>query len=159
GFGGEQHVAEAAEHVRADDLAFVGAANLAHIALVRRDAEMVRPEPDEPLEKADLGAERGIDTRLGFREINLLREAGARIALWRGGGRGVSLHAGGGGAPGGRSALLRGASGLPRRPPRLLEGECDAGGGAAREQIRTADAAGARAIQFREQRAAGIRRN
>jgi hypothetical protein len=40
-----------------------------------------------------------------------------------------------------------------------LEGECDAGGGAARQQIRGADAAGARAIQFREQRAAGIRRN
>jgi len=34
-----------------------------------------------------------------------------------------------------------------------------AGGGAARQQIGIADAAGARAIQFREQRAAGIRRN
>ncbi len=161
GFGGQQHVAEAAEHVRADDLAFIGAANLAHVALVRRHAEMVRPEPDEPLEEADLGAERGLDARLGFREINLLRHPGTRIAHWhwRRRRRGLIVHLRQGSAAARRGGLLRGAFGLARRPLRLLEGECDAGGGAARQQIRIADAAGARAIQFREQRAAGIRRN
>src|SRR5262249_21163694 len=150
---------EAAEHVGANSLAFVGAANLAHVALVGRDAEMVRPEPDEPLDEADLGIERGSDARLGFGEINLLRHAGTGIAHRRRCRRrgGLILHLRR--RPGAARwiGLLRGAFGVPRRPLRLLVGECNAGGGAARQQIRVADAAGARAIQFREQRAARVR--
>jgi hypothetical protein len=49
----------------------IGAANLDHIALVGGNTKMVRPEPDQPLDKADLGAERGVETRCGF-ERNLL---------------------------------------------------------------------------------------
>src|SRR5580700_294 len=42
--------------------------------LVRRDAEMVRPEPDQPLDEADIGAKRGIEARLGFVLKELLRQ-------------------------------------------------------------------------------------
>jgi hypothetical protein len=48
---------------------------------------------------------------------------------------------------------------LPRRALHLLIGECRARGHAARQQIRIADAAGARAIQFGDQGAARIRGN
>ena len=61
-FDREQHVAEAAEHMRADRLALVAAGH--RLNLVGRDAEMVRPEPHQPLGKADLGADRGVDARL-----------------------------------------------------------------------------------------------
>src|SRR5262249_54033141 len=93
--------------------------------------------------------------RLGFREINLLRHPGTRIAhrrRWRRGGLILDLRR--------RSpaSLLRGALGLPRRPLRLLEGECDAGGGAARQQIRIADATGARPSKSGAPRRGGIRR-
>ncbi len=63
----------------ADRLALVGAADRAHMALVGRDAEMVRPEPDQPLDEADLGGERGIDARLGLVEIE--SAAGCRTGL------------------------------------------------------------------------------
>src|SRR5262249_15057373 len=55
-----------------------------------------------------------------------------------------------------RIGLLRGAFRAPLRLPRLLEGEGGARGVAAREQIRAANAAGARAIQFGNQRAARV---
>ena len=60
----QQHVGEAAEHVRADRLALVAAGH-AH-RRVGRDAEMVRPEPDQPLDESDLGRDRGIEPRLRF---------------------------------------------------------------------------------------------
>ena len=43
---------------------------------------MVRPEPDQPLGEADLGAERGIEARLGLVEEDLLRQrrVGGRAA-------------------------------------------------------------------------------
>ena len=158
GFDGQQHVAEAPEHVGADDFAFVGAANLAHIALVRRDAEMVRPEPDEPLDKPDLGAERGIDAGLGFGEINLLRHAGTRprCRCRRRGGLILRLRRA---SATRRISLLGGALRLPRRALRLLIGERGTRGCAARQQLRIVDATGARAIQFGQQRPARIRRN
>ena len=49
----EQHVAEAAEHMRADRLALERAGDRPHAGLVGRHAEMVRPEPDQPLDEAD----------------------------------------------------------------------------------------------------------
>ena len=80
----QQHVGEAAEHMRADRLALVGAGHAAD--LVRRDAEMVGPEPDQPLGEADLGAERGLDAGLGLVEIDLLprigRSASAAAFAW-----------------------------------------------------------------------------
>jgi hypothetical protein len=148
-------IAEAPEHVGADDFAFVSTANLAHIALVRRYAEMVRPEPDEPLDKADLGPQRGIDARLGFGEINLLRHAGTRIrpcCRWRRRG-GLILHLRRAGATRG---LLGGALRLPCCALRLLIRECGARGFAARQQLRIVDPPGARAIQFGQQRPARV---
>src|SRR5262249_61710922 len=56
-----------------------------------------------------------------------------------------------------RIAVLNGAFRLPLRAPRLLEGEYGTRGFPARQQIRTADAAGVCAVQFGEQRAARIR--
>ena len=121
---------------------------------------MVRPEPDEPLDKPDLGAERGIDPRLGFGKINLLRHAGTRTrprcrCRWRGG---LILHLRRASATR-RISLLGGALGLPRRALRLLIGERGTRGCAARQQLRIVDATGARAIQFGQQRSARIRRN
>ena len=66
--GGQQQVGEPAEHVGADRLAFIGAGHAAD--LVGRDAEMVGPEPDQPLDKSDLGAERGRDATARFFEID-----------------------------------------------------------------------------------------
>ena len=67
--GGLQHVGEAPEDVGADGLALVGTGHA--LDLVGRDAEMVRPEPHQPLGKADLGGERRIDARLRLVEIDL----------------------------------------------------------------------------------------
>src|SRR5262249_60264895 len=78
---GEQHVGERANHWGADRLAFVGAAQGAHAALVGGDAEMVRPEPHQPFYQAEVGGERGVDARLRLLEIELLRNAGTGIAL------------------------------------------------------------------------------
>src|SRR5262249_58213560 len=106
-----------------DYFVFVGAANLAHFPLVREHEEMVRRDQAEPLEEADLGAERGMDARLGFREINLLRHPGTGIAhrrRWRR--RGLILHLRSRSAAARCSRLLRGAFGLPRRPLGLLKG-------------------------------------
>jgi hypothetical protein len=82
GFGRQQHVAETAEHMGADRLALIGAADRPHTALVSRHAEMVRPEPDQPLDKADLGTDRGVKASFGLVEIKLLRHARTRILAW-----------------------------------------------------------------------------
>src|SRR5262249_38638047 len=152
----EQHVAETAEHMRADRLALVGAADLTHVALVRRHTEMVRPEPHQSLDEADLGAERGGEPRFGLVEIDLLRHAGPLLLSRRvGRGRGRRRTAG----PGHRGAgallgsallwgpwlwgpLLRRALRLPLRPPGALKFERRARCRPARQQIRIGDAAG-----------------
>ena len=54
---------------------------------------MVRPEPHQPLDEADLGAERGVEPRLGLLEEELPRQRQDRIALGRGiAVAGVRLH-------------------------------------------------------------------
>ena len=122
---------------------------------------MVRPEPRQSLDEAELGAERGLDARLGLVEIDLLRNRDGLIAR-----RGRSRHSrpnlGGGGIVAGcflAGLLLRGALGLPCRPLCPLELEGGARGRAAGQQILLGNAADAGAIQLGEQRAAGIRRN
>ena len=60
--------------MRADRLALISAADRPRRALVGRNAEVVRPEPDQPFGEADMGIERSIVARLGFGEINLLRQ-------------------------------------------------------------------------------------
>src|SRR5258705_2638023 len=69
----EQHVAETAEHMTADRLALKRAGNRPHLALVGGNTEVVRPEPDQALGKSGLGRERGVEARLRFRQISLLR--------------------------------------------------------------------------------------
>ena len=44
---------------------------------------MVRPEPHQPLDKADLGVERGVDARLGLLQEKLLRQRQDRFGLRR----------------------------------------------------------------------------
>src|SRR5260370_33771256 len=78
----EQHVGEAAQQMRANRLALIGAAQRAHAALVGGDAEMVRPEPHQPLDQTELGAERGVDEGFRLLVLELLRTARPRIALW-----------------------------------------------------------------------------
>ena len=58
-------------HVRADRLALVGAGH-AHRD-VGRDAEVVRPEPHQPLDEPDLRRERRIEARLHLALEDLLR--------------------------------------------------------------------------------------
>ncbi len=70
-FDRQQHVGKAAEHMRPDRFALVSARHRQN--LVGRNAEMVRPEPDQPLDKAELSFERGVEPRFGFLQENLLR--------------------------------------------------------------------------------------
>ena len=69
----QQHVGEAAEHMRRGSPRARSAPAIGARHLVGGDAEMVRPEPDQPLDEADLGRERGVDARLGLVEVELLR--------------------------------------------------------------------------------------
>jgi len=69
--GSTKQVDEMAQNMGAERLAFVAAG---HDRSVEADAEMVRPEPDEPLDKPDFGVTRGIDPRLGLGQNNLLRQ-------------------------------------------------------------------------------------
>jgi hypothetical protein len=67
--------------MRPDRFALIGAGELEHArALGGRDAEMVRPEPGQPLRKPDVGS--GGSPHPGFRllEEDLLRNARAGIA-------------------------------------------------------------------------------
>ena len=160
----EQHVAEAAEHMGADRLALERAGDRPHLRLVGGDAEMVRPEPDEPLDKSDLGRERGVEPRLGFGEVELLRRdadgrtlprrpllsrssaalfarvLGLRVLLLRGFGLCVVL------AAGLTAHLALRLAELDRRAQRR----------AAAHQVRRRDAAGVGAIELGDQRAARI---
>ena len=73
-FDRSQQIGEAAEHMRADRLALIGAGH-AH-DFVGGNAEMVRPEPDQPFDKADIGIGRGVEAQLSLR----LRQAVAATA-------------------------------------------------------------------------------
>ena len=92
GFGGEQHVGEAAEHMRPDRLALIGAGETRH--LVGRHAEMVGPEPHQPFGKADLGAERRGKARLGFAADDVAHHIGFFRFGRRGLGRGLGRRHG-----------------------------------------------------------------
>ena len=54
-FDSGEHVGKTPEHMGADRLALVGAGR--GNVLVGRNAEVVRPEPDQPFDKADLGVD------------------------------------------------------------------------------------------------------
>ena len=91
-FHRKQHVAEAAQHMRADRFALVTAG---HDRGVGVDAEMVRPEPHQALDQAELGVDRSIEPRLGLFAKQLSRQR-HRLGL-SGGGRcriGLCLHGG-----------------------------------------------------------------
>ena len=84
--GGQQHVGEPPEHVRADRLALERAGgDSAEAALRRADAEMVGPEGDEPLGESGAGFDRTMDPRqrlaaedrlLRVPRLHLLADAG-----------------------------------------------------------------------------------
>jgi len=76
-FDGEQHVGKAAEHVRADRLALIGAGHAPD--LVGGDAEMVGPEPDQPLGESDGRAKRSFHAQLRLVEIDLPAGVGHRF--------------------------------------------------------------------------------
>ena len=89
---GLQHVAEAAEHVRADRLALEAAGHDPHGgALAGRDAEMVGPELHQPLDERCVGRCRMADARCGLLPEDLAR---TRAGLRTGGG-GAAAGAGG----------------------------------------------------------------
>ena len=79
----EQHFDIAPEDVRPDCLAFIAARHVGH--LFRGHAEMVRPEPDEALGKADLRAHGGIELGLDLLQNDLPFYGGDLLGLrWRG---------------------------------------------------------------------------
>ena len=67
-----QQIGEAAEHMRTDRLALIGAGHADD--LVGGNAEMVRPEPHQPLDKADIGIGGGVEARFGLVQEELLRQ-------------------------------------------------------------------------------------
>ena len=67
---GLQEINEAAEHVRPDGFAFVGADRAG--VLVGRDAKMVRPEPHQAFDETDVGADGCVVARGRFVLENLL---------------------------------------------------------------------------------------
>ena len=78
----DQHVGEAAQDMRADRFAFESAGKRAHArALVGGNTEMVRPEPNEPLDKADLGAKRRIDPQARLFQVKLLGTPGPGFCI------------------------------------------------------------------------------
>ena len=70
GFDGDQHVGETPEHMGADRLALIGAGR--RDVVIGRNAEVVRPEPYQPLDEADIGIDRRLVARRGFVLENLL---------------------------------------------------------------------------------------
>lgn len=156
--GRQHHVDELTEHVRTDRLALIGARHA--LDLVGGDAKVIGPEPHQPLDEADLGAERGFDAELRFLQIDrpagigdgfgghlLRRRAHARRRPLRH--RGRIGHFGG-------SFLLRlGGNDRLGLPPRVGVGNRAVGLGAGGQQ-RCLDRSGGRALQVGQQRAARI---
>ena len=154
--GGQQQIDEAGEDMRADGFALIGAGHA--LDLVGRDAEMVRPEPRQPLCKSNLRRECRIDARLDLVEVDL--PAGIRHRLGGHLGRHFFVAAVGHGRSR-RPLLLRlllrasrkDAFGLPLgigvgdRAERLR----------ARLQRTRRNLARARPVELGEQRAAGVR--
>src|SRR5579871_6106574 len=66
GLGCQQHVAEIAEHVRADCLALEAASEPRQELLVDRQREVIRPELREPLEEGTIGRYRICKPRSHF---------------------------------------------------------------------------------------------
>jgi len=116
--GRDQHVLEAAEDMRADRLALIGASHdPRHVALGGADAEMVRPELNEPFPETGLSLEREPHPRRNLvaigpvgqrRLVGWFRRRHCVLAVWHGR-RSRDLLAGGG---------LR----LARSPLGILEG-------------------------------------
>ncbi len=160
--GGEQQVGEFAEHVRPDRFSLIGTG---HDGGVGIDAEVIRPEPHQALDQADVRRDRGIVVHFGLAEEVL--------AHWRfgfGGGRRLGfcglLHPG---------SFARGI--LPRRSfgddfhglllcrlltsrleplsgyARGVELEGNTIGDPAAQQAGIRDLAGVRLIELRDQRA------
>ena len=81
----QQQIGKAAEHVGPDRFPLERAGHLHD--LVRRDAEMVRPEPHQPLDEADIGTQRRVEARFGFVLKELLRQRRrrrlSRFRYWR----------------------------------------------------------------------------
>jgi hypothetical protein len=71
-FDGDQHVGEAPKHVGADRLALVGADH--GDIFVGRDAEMIRPEPNQAFDETDVGAGGCLVACSRFVLENLLRQ-------------------------------------------------------------------------------------
>ncbi|MGY4326312.1 hypothetical protein ACVWWG_000726 [Bradyrhizobium sp. LB7.2] len=65
---GLKQIDEVTERIGANGLALVSTRHA--LDLVGRDAEMVGPEPHQPLGEADVGAERGFGPQLGFLQIH-----------------------------------------------------------------------------------------
>src|ERR1043166_8129026 len=80
--GGEQHLAEASEDVWPYRLAFVAGRHV--VDEVDRDAEVVRPEPHQPLDEADVGLERAVEPRLDLLEKVLSLAIGRALRGKRG---------------------------------------------------------------------------
>ena len=119
---------------------------------------MVRPEPHQPLDEADLGVHRGVDARLHLLEDVLLRRIGLRVGsvcrLAR------RLHGILGLRATGRHALfLRHARGDLLRLPGLVEAERRTRGLAAGDERGIGDLPGAGLVEFGHERAARIGRD
>ena len=65
---GQQHVGEPAENVRTNGLALIGTGHASD--LVSRDAEMIGPEPDQPLRQSDVCVESRFGAKLRFFKID-----------------------------------------------------------------------------------------
>ena len=119
-FHGQQHVGEAAEHVRPDRLALVGAGDAAHRTLVGRDAEVIGPEHHEPLEEGGIGGRRVTEASGGFLDERVtadLRGLRLRGRRWPAGRPAGGLHCRRGG---GRSAVLPAAAAPPSPAPSFI---------------------------------------
>ncbi len=155
----EQHVDVAPEDVRPDRFALIATRHVRYP--LRGHAEMVRPEPDEALGKADLGGERGIELGFDLFENGLAFRGGGLVGLRRRGLRRVGTLSGvvahvltAAPQPFGLLPLafcddLLSAS----RGARFKSGACGLGAG---RESRIVDAADAGTLQLGEQRTARI---
>src|SRR5262245_28872916 len=83
------HVFEATEDVRTDDVALVAAGERGDLRLAfSRDAQMIRPERDQPLDERPFGRhallERGVHFKVAQLDETLPRDAPVLIIAWPG---------------------------------------------------------------------------